>query len=397
VISRVLVAAGIAVLMVFSSVGTYMYLGSRQSKVGAAPQEPTSATPSPGAFNFPGTMFLTQNGAIYSLSAGRFHQLTRAGNNGTGWMQLSLYPGDNLLAVNRQVLYSDIYVLNRFGKVLRKITNNNVAPRNPDPAARHWAFYPRLSTNNKTLFISYDKPKFGFDVPLSVWSMPIGGNIARGKLWTISIDYTGGDMQPLPLKSGALIYTKYSYGPDCSGLESQIWITNQPEQAYGGARVCFPPAGTSHGRALTGAGEGCAQPSLSPDGKTMAMICTHKTQVSYLEIASWNGSRLGARRIIVSNQLVAQPVWAPDGTGLAYLAPAQMGEGFQLWWLPKAAYTPPTPRPVPPSPTPTPGVPASSPSPSPSPSPSAPPVVIKPIQMTTNLGLDATSPIVWIE
>jgi len=129
----------------------------------------------------------------------------------------------------------------------------------------------------------------------------------------------------------------------------------------------------------------------------MAMICTHKTQVSYLEIASWNGSRLGARRIIVSNQLVAQPVWAPDGTGLAYLAPAQMGEGFQLWWLPKAGYTPPTPSPKPPSPTPTPGVPASSPSPSPSPSPTAPPVVIKPIQRTTNLGIDATSPIVWIE
>ena len=394
-ISRVLVAAGIAVLMVFSSVGTYMYLGSRQSRVNAPPQEPPVGPPKPGAFNLPGTMFLTQNGAIYSLSAGRFHQLTRAGNNGTGWMQLSLYPGNNLLAVNRQVLYSDVYLLNRFGKVLRKLTSNNAAPRNPDPAARHWSFYPRLSYNNKTLFMSYDKPKFGFDVPMSVWSMPIGGNIARGKLWTTSIDYTGGDMQPLPLRSGALIYTKYSYGPNCSGLESQIWITNQPEQAYGGAGVCYPPAG--HGRALTRPDEGCAQPSLSPDSHTMAMICTHKTQVSYLEVASWNGSRLGVRKIIISNQLVAQPTWAPDGTGLAYLAPAQMGSGFQLWFLPKAAYTPPTPSPVPVTPTPTPGFPAVSPSPSPSPSPSAPPVVIQPIQMTTNLGLDATSTIVWIE
>ena len=394
-ISRALVAAGIAVLMVFSSVGTYMYLGSRQSRVNAPPQEPPVGPPKPGAFNLPGTMFLTQNGAIYSLSAGRFHQLTRAGNNGTGWMQLSLYPGNNLLAVNRQVLYSDVYLLNRFGKVLRKLTSNNAAPRNPDPAARHWSFYPRLSYNNKTLFMSYDKPKFGFDVPMSVWSMPIGGNIARGKLWTTSIDYTGGDMQPLPLRSGALIYTKYSYGPNCSGLESQIWITNQPEQAYGGAQVCYPPAG--HGRALTRPDEGCAQPSLSPDGHTMAMICMHKTQVSYLEVASWNGSRLGVRKIIISNQLVAQPTWAPDGTGLAYLAPAQMGSGFQLWFLPKAAYTPPTPSPVPVTPTPTPGFPAVSPSPSPSPSPSAPPVVIQPIQMTTNLGLDATSTIVWIE
>ena len=395
-ISRALVAVGIAVLMVFSSVGTYMYLGSRQSKVSAPPQIPTSATPSP-AFNLPGTMFLTQNGAIYSLSAGRFHPLTRAGNNGTGWMQLSLYPGNNLLAVSRQVLYSDVYILNRFGKILKKITNNNAAARNADPAARHWSFYPRLGNNNKRLYMSYDKPKFGFDVPMSIWSMPIGGNIARGKLWTVSIDYTGGDIQPLPLSSGALIYTKYSYGPGCSGLESQIWITNQPEQAYGGQRVCFPPSGAGHGRPLTSADEGCAQPSLSPDGHTMAMICTHKTQVSYLEMASWRGGHLGPRRIIIASQLVAQPTWAPDGTGIAYLAPAQLGEGFQLWFLPKAAYTAPTPTPALPTPTPSPGVPASSPSPSPSPSPSAPPVVIKPIQVTTDLGFDATSTIVWIE
>jgi hypothetical protein len=396
-ISRVLVAVGIAVLMVFSSIGTYMYLGSRQSRVAAPPQEPTSARPTPGAFNLPGTIFMTQSGTIYSLSAGRFHQLSRAGAHGAGWTQLAPYPGGNLLAVNRQILYSDVYVLNQFGKVLRKLTNNNANPRNPDPASKHWSFYPRLSHNNKTLFMSYDQPKFGFDVPMSIWSMPLGGTITRGKLWSISIDYTGGDIQPLPLSSGAVIYTKYSYGPNCSGLEGQIWITNQPEQAYGGGRVCSPPPGSNHGRALTTPSEGCAQPTLSPDGHTMAMICTHKTQVSYLEIASWNGSRLGVRRIIISNQLVAQPTWAPDGSGLAYLAPAQLGEGFQLWWLPKAAYTPPTPSPVPPSPTPTPGAPASSPSPSPSPSPPAAPVVIKPIQMTTDLGLDATSPIVWIE
>jgi Tol biopolymer transport system component len=344
-------------------------------------------------------MFMTQNGAIYSLSGGRFHQLTRAGNNGTGWMQLSLYPGNNLLAVNRQVLYSDVYILNRFGTVVRKITSNNVAPRNPDPAARHWSFYPRLSTNNKTLFMSYDKPKFGFDVPMSIWSMPLGGSITRGKLWSISIDYTGGDIQPLPLKGGALIYTKYSYGPSCSGLESQIWITNQPEQAYGGARVCYPPAGVSHGRALTSPSEGCAQPTLSPDGKTMAMICTHKTQVSYLELASWNGSRLGARRIIVGNQLVAQPTWAPDGTGLAYLAPAQLGAGFQLWWLPKAGYEVPKPAPSPSASaaaSPSPGRKASpSPTPKASPKPSPSPTPAAPIQVTNDLGFDASSPIAW--
>jgi hypothetical protein len=127
----------------------------------------------------------------------------------------------------------------------------------------------------------------------------------------------------------------------------------------------------------------------------MAMICTHQTQVSYLALASWNGSSLGARHNVITNQLVAQPTWAPDGNGIAYLAPAHIGQGFQLWFLPKLAYAPPPPSPVP-TIIPTPGGPVSSPLPSPTPSPAPPPVIIKPIQMTANLGFDATSPIVWI-
>jgi hypothetical protein len=72
------------------------------------------------------------------------------------------------------------------------------------------------------------------------------------------------------------------------------------------------------------------------------------------------------------------------------MAPAQLGSGFQLWFLPKLAYAPAPPSPVP-STTPTPGAPVISPTASPT-----PPVVIKPIQITTYVGLDATSPMAWI-
>jgi hypothetical protein len=382
VISRVLLAIGLAVLMLFTGVGTYAYLGSRQSNLAAPPQEPTTASPSPGAFSLPGTMFLTQNGAIYSLSSGRFHQLTRA----AGWTQLAPYPGNNLLAVKRSLLFSDVYIVSRFGRPIRSLTHNTAT--GPDTGARHWSFYPRLSHNNKTLFMSYDKPKYGFDVPMSIWAVPLGANINQVKApWTISIDYTGGDMQPLPLANGGLIYTKYSYVD--GKLSSQIWYTSQPEQQYCCGSFLTPPPGPGHGHALTRADEDCAQPSLSPNGKTMAMICTHQTQVSYLVLASFNGSSLGARRNLITNQLVAQPTWAPDSTGIAYLAPAQLGQGFQLWFLPKAAYVPASPSPVP-SASPTPSAPAASPSPT-------TPVVVRPIKITSNLGFDATSPIVWIE
>jgi hypothetical protein len=378
-ISRLLLAVGLAVLMVISGISSYVYLGSRQSKLTAAPQVPTSTTPNRQAFGLSGTLYLTQSGAIYSLSGGLFHQLTPP----TGWTQLAPYPGGNLLAVKRSLLYSDIYVLSRVGGVLRRVTNNNAAASNPDPGARHWSFYPRLSPNQKTLYMSYDKPKFGFDVPMSIWAMPLGGTIAQGKLWTTSNDYTGGDIQPLPLASGALIYTKYLVGPDLK-LVGQIWLT--------------PSAGAA-GRALTTPAEDCMQPALSPNGRMMAMICIHEAQVSYLTLATFNGSTLGPRKTLISNQLVAQPTWAPDGSGIAYLAPAVLGTGFQLWWLPQAAYTPPTP-PTSPTPSrsliPTPGGPVNSPVPSSTPSAAPPPVAVKPLQITTDLGFDATSPMVWI-
>jgi len=391
VISRLLLGAGLVILMVVSSVGSYMYLGSRQSNLASAPKEPTAASPTPGAFHLPGTLFLAQGGAIYSLSAGRFHQIT----SGAGWTQLANYPGDNLLAVKRSLLFSDVYVLNRFGKVLKKFTNNNVPASNPDPSARHWAFYPRLSYNSKTLFMSYDKPKAGFDVPMSIWAMPVGGSFAQARLWTVSIDYTGGDMAPLPLPSGGIIYTKYLYNN--AKIVSEVWLSPGPERDYGCYPLCIepPPGQSGIGRALTIPAEDCSQPSLSPDHKTIAMICSRQTQASYLTLATFNGSKLGPRRYVITNQLVAQPTWAPDGSGIAYLAPAQLGQGFQLWFLPKLAYAPPTPSPLPVQ-VPTPGGPVNSPGPIPSPTAAPPAVVVKPVQITTSLAFDATSPLAWI-
>jgi hypothetical protein len=374
-ISRFFLALGLAGLMLVFGIGSYMYLGSRQTNLAAPAQVPTAASPSPGAFNLPGTLFVAQSGAIYSLSAGRFHPLTPS----EGWTQLAPYTNGRLMAVKRNSFFSDVYVLSRLGKVIAKLTSNTPPSNNHDTAARHWSFYPKLSRNQKTLFMSYDSPKFHYDVPMSIWAVPLGGTIRQGRLWTISNDYTGGDIQPLPLASGALIYTKYFIGPN-GRVVGAIWLTTQ--------------AGAV-GRPLTHSDEDCAQPSLSPNGRIMAMICTHDAQVSYLTLASFNGSSLGTRRILISNQLAAQPTWAPDSSGIAYLAPKVIGAGFQLWWLPKAAYAPPPPSPVP-TPTPGGGGPVNGPISTPTPAPVPTPIPVKPIQMTTDLGFDATSPMVWI-
>jgi len=380
VILKFLLAVGLAILMAITGATSYVYLGSRHSKGVAPPQKPTAAAPRAQAFSLPGTIYLAQAGALYSFSAGRFHQLTPE----DGWTQPALYPdGSHLLAVKRSGSFSDIYVLTTYGLVVNQLTSNAASPRNAwDTGANAWSFYPALSADGRTLWMSYDGPKYVganyYDVDLAVWAVPMGAAIRQGRDWTTANNYTGGDVQPVVVPGG-IIYTKYTYDEN-GNRTGQLWFTNR--------------AGST-GHELTSTGAGCLQPSISPDGHYVAMICTYQKQVSYLEIASWNGSSLGTQQILVSDQLAAEPIWAPDGSGIAYLAPGGPAAPFQLWFLPKIAYAPPAPSPVP-TPTATPGGPHNGPLPSPTPSPVPVAPVVKPIQVTFNLGFDATSPLAWL-
>ena len=372
-ISRIVLGAFLALVTAIGGVTSYLVLDARQSKVAVAPVKPTAAQPTPHAFAPAGTIYLAQAGALYSYSYGRFHQLTTE----DGWTQVSLTPDGNLIAVRRGGFSSDVYILNRYGRVLRQLTNNAAPRRSYDTGDNHWAFYPRMTGDGNTIFLSYDKPKGGYEVDLSVWSMPLNGGIGRGTDWTYSEGYTGGDMQPIPAPGG-LIYTKYLRADDGS-IHSQIWWVNRPY-----------PNSLYAGRALTSQGQDCRSPSFTTDFKYVAMVCTYGQQVSNLVIAPFHGSTLGPLTTLITGQMVAQPVWAPDGSGIAYLAPALPDMPFQLWFLPAAAYAPP-PAPSP-APSPSAGAPAASPSPQPSPSPAP---VVKPIQLTLSVGLDATSTLAW--
>jgi len=376
-ISRFVLGVVLAVLMVVVGLSSYLYLGARQSKVAAAPLKPTAAQPTSHAFIMPGTLFLSQSGALYSLNAGRFHQLTGE----AGWMQPSLNPDGNLLVVRRSGFYSDVYLMNQFGLPLRQLTNNAAPRRSYDTGDNHWVFYPRMTSDGKTIFMSYDKPKGGYEVDLSIWSMPSNSSLARGTNWTYSQGYTGGDLQPVPVPGG-IVYTKYLRNPDGS-IASQLWFVNRPY-----------PNTLYAGRALTSPGEDCRSPAFAPAFNYVAMICTYGQQISYLVIAPYGGGNIGPRKAVITDQLVAQPVWAPDGSGIAYLAPGLADAPFQLWFLPRLAYFPPAPSPIPP-PSVIPGGPQGTPEPSPTPSaPPAPPPV-KPIQITFTQGFDATSTLAW--
>ena len=291
----------------------------------------------------PGTMYVAQNGAIYKLHGGSFTQIT----DEAGWTQPSASPdGTRLVAVQRHVEYSDVYLLNGNGHVLMQLTHD----QSPEVEANHWAFEPRFSPDGGAVYFAYDNKIAGtYQVDLSIFAMRADGS-GGDVIWTVPNAYTGGDTDPVPLRSGGLLYTKYSV--DLSGaVHSQVWITARP-----GAL----------GTPLTKPDEDCSQPTVSPDQTRIAMICRRgqlqSTELVMATLDPMNYS-VGPETVLVRGQLAAAPAYSPDGQTIAFLAPVQQGGSFQLWTVPATA----------------------------SPSPSA----ARPI--TQNVGLDSSAPPAWMQ
>jgi hypothetical protein len=290
----------------------------------------------------PGTLYVVQSGAIFRFQHGNFTQITKE----EGWMQPAVAPsGGRLVAVRRQTNFSDLYLLTSGGKVVSQLTNNYV----PGAAeSNHWSFYPRFSPDGATLFYDYDPKSIynNYEVDLAIYASPADPN-ARGSVeWTRPNPFTGGDVNPIPLRTGGLLYTKYSID-DSFQVRAQIWVQLRPG---------------SPGQALTAPELGCGQPALSPNEKLIAMVCTRgSNQTAELDVATFDPATLalGSPATVAANQLIAAPAFSPDGKLIAYLAPATPGGQFQLWTV--ASSGPPSVR-----------------------------------DITTDLGLDSTSAPAWV-
>jgi Tol biopolymer transport system component len=214
----------------------------------------------------------------------------------------------------------------------------------------HWVFYPRFSPDGSQLFYDYDPkdPYNSYRVDLAIFASPSDPNSKQSVRWTYPNEYTGGDVNPLPLRSGGIIYTKFSID-DQSKVHSQIWLQARPGSA---------------GVALTDPEASCLQPTLSPDEHLLAMVCTNGQPLGgQISVASFfpATTSLGPQTVLVRGALVASPSFSPDGKTLAYLAPATPDGGFQLWTLPATEST-----------------------------------ALAPKQITTNLDLDGSSAPVWV-
>jgi hypothetical protein len=248
--------------------------------------------------------------------------------------------------------------------------------------------FPQVSADGTQLYFTTDRYKHvrccPFDVTMRLAQMPIGGGTS--KFWTVDAvtqtdthtedgDYAGGDSRPVPLPTGGLLFVRYAYAG--TTVTSQLMLIRQ-------ARGAAVP--------LTAGEDRCDEPSVSPDGRRVAMVCSYGKQMTSVEVASFDGTSLGPRQVLATGVQAAQPVWSPDGTQLLYLAPVGITGHFQLWSVAAPATLPtpaPTAKPVGRGRVPTPTAP---------PPAAAPPtaaVGAPPVQLTQNLDFDATSPIAW--
>jgi Tol biopolymer transport system component len=315
-VTRWLIGLGLVVAMVVFGFGVYQtaeHLRASRTEV----HKPTEVS----APSLPGTVYVVQAGAIYRLQKGSFKQIT----DEAGWMQPSAAPNNQLVAIRRQGNYSDMYLLSDSGTTVSQLTHN---ASKTAVESNHWVFYPRFTPEGNAVFYSFDpKDIYGsYKVDLTIFESPLNSH-GRALVWTTPNAYTGGDVSPVPLQGGALIYTKYSID-DASQVHSQIWIQRRAGSA---------------GLALTPAAMGCSQPAVSPDETQIVMVCDRgSNQHADLVVAPLNLDALtiGPPTTLVGEQLVASPVFSPDGKTVAFLAPDTAGGHFQLWAVASSGSSP---------------------------------------------------------
>ncbi len=306
---RWLAGVGLVIAMLAFGIGVYHAAGYLKGQRAQVRRPSDTSAPS-----LPGTIYLAQAGALYRFQHGSFTQVTAD----DGWTQPAMLSrGGQLAAVRRETNYSDVYLLSSTGRQLAQLTHNSA----PGPAENnHWAFYPRFSPDGSTLFYDYDpkSPYNSYQVDLAIFASPSDPSSRASVRWTDPNPYTGGDVNPLPLEGGGLIYTKYMID-DSYQVHAQLWIQRR--------------AG-SVGQALTAPELDCAQAALSTDEKLIAMVCRKGgMQSAELDVATFDAATLtvGSPATLVSGQLVASPAFSPDGKTIAFLAPATSGGAFQLW------------------------------------------------------------------
>ncbi|HEY6469609.1 MAG TPA: hypothetical protein VI434_07560 [Candidatus Dormibacteraeota bacterium] len=275
-----------------------------------------------------GTIFVSQDGAIYAISGSSVRRLPLPA--GGDWIQPRVLPDGSVLVIRRFDEYSDLYHVSAAGRVLSRMTDNDQSSSNKTLQLDHWVIYPAVGPDGTSVYFATDAPKpapkQSYEVDFSLWSAPLSGQVAigdqgvtGGTRWSVPDAYTGGDIEPVPLPDGSLLYSSYA-NTGKGTVATVLGVQTGPRSPM---------------VSLTTPAQDCGAPAVAADGVTVAMVCD-LGQTANLEVATLNGTTLSAPRVIVANCLCNAPSWSPSGDNLLYMNASNPDGNFGLWYIANA-------------------------------------------------------------
>jgi hypothetical protein len=278
----------------------------------------------------PGTIYVSQEGSVYAISGSKVRKLALPA--GGDWTQPRVLADGSLLVIRRYDQYSDLYHVSSTGRVLSRLTSDDQSTTNATLQLDHWILWPYVSPDGTDVYFATDAPKpapnKSYEVDFSLWSAPVGApfsigdtGVAGGTRWSVPDAYTGGDIEPVPLPSGGVLYSSYA-NTGKGTVVSVLGLQTSPSSPM---------------QALTTEQQDCGAPAVAPDGVTVAMVCTNSGQSADLEVGTLQGNTLGPLRVLEANCLCNSPSWAQSGDSLLYMNAADPDGNFGLWYIANAA------------------------------------------------------------
>ena len=268
----------------------------------------------------PGRLYTTKRRSLYLFSGTRLTRLL----SGVQVEDPAVTPdGSHIAFAQLQGQSAQIVVAGATGLNAQSITPASA------PEGSLWAFKPSLSSDGQHVAYLSDRgkrPSNPQDLQpndLGLWTYDVVTKQSRRLV--APVPYTGGDSDPVyrPSMVDQLVFTTYLYGGQPFLPVARLtWMSTRT-----GSRIYLSPDGARN-----------FEPALSPDGRFLAFIhATGTTDDLYVMPLAATYLRESQpypsdSAVLLQSGMVAQPVWSPDGTAIAFLR--LVNGSFDLFILP---------------------------------------------------------------